>query len=129
MTVPGQHGANAMLVNGWQTTPAGRQLPSGDMILSGQVSPDGRLFAFTNTGYTQHALHIGKAAISFSVSRSTVGAVVIAEVHARRGGGAVTLRRIPGHQIDSRRQGGEAGEVGLRHEGVDHRRCPAARMP
>ena len=28
------------------------------MILSGQVSPDGKLFAFTNTGYTHHALHI-----------------------------------------------------------------------
>jgi len=58
MTVPGQNGADALLVNGWKTTPAGRQLPSGDMILSGQVSPDGTLFAFTNTGYTHHALHI-----------------------------------------------------------------------
>ncbi len=28
------------------------------MILNGQVSPDGKLFAFTNTGYTHHALHI-----------------------------------------------------------------------
>ena len=50
--------ANALLVSGWKTTPAGRQLASGDMILSGQVSPDGKLFAFTNTGYTHHALHI-----------------------------------------------------------------------
>jgi YVTN family beta-propeller protein len=58
MTVPGQNGADALLVSGWKTTPAGRQLPSGDMILSGQVSPDGTLFAFTNTGYTHHALHI-----------------------------------------------------------------------
>src|SRR5262245_30409308 len=58
ITVPGQNGPNAMLVSGWKTTPAGRQLPSGDMILSGQVSPDGKLLAFTNTGYTQHALHI-----------------------------------------------------------------------
>lgn len=58
VTVPGQNGANAMLPSGWKTTPAGRQLASGDMILSGQVSPDGRLFAFTNTGYTRHALHI-----------------------------------------------------------------------
>src|SRR5215471_9101439 len=58
MTVPGQNGPNALLVSGWKTTPAGRQLASGDMILSGQVSPDGKLFAFTNTGYTHHALHI-----------------------------------------------------------------------
>jgi YVTN family beta-propeller protein len=58
ITVPGRSGANAMLVSGWKTTPAGRQLASGDMILSGRVSPDGKLFAFTNTGYTRHALHI-----------------------------------------------------------------------
>ena len=58
LIVPGQNGPNAMLVNGWKTTPAGRQLASGDMILSGQVSPDGTLFAFTNTGYTHHALHL-----------------------------------------------------------------------
>jgi YVTN family beta-propeller protein len=58
VVVPGQNGANALLVSGWKTTPAGRQLQSGDMILSGQVSPDGKLFAFTNTGYTHHALHI-----------------------------------------------------------------------
>ena len=58
ITVPGQNGANAMLVSGWMTTPAGRHLASGDMILSGQVSPDGSLFAFTNSGYTRHAVHI-----------------------------------------------------------------------
>ena len=45
ITVPGQNGSDALLVSGWKTTPAGRQLPSGDMILSGQVSPDGKLFA------------------------------------------------------------------------------------
>src|SRR5262249_44256790 len=58
ISVPGHNGPNALLVSGWKTTPAGRQLPSGDMILSGRVSPDGKLFAFTNTGYTHHALHI-----------------------------------------------------------------------
>src|SRR5262249_61459954 len=58
ITVPGKNGPNAMLPSGWKTTPAGRQLESGDMILSGQVSPDGKLFAFTNTGYTRHNLHI-----------------------------------------------------------------------
>lgn len=57
LTIPGQNGPNALLVNGWKTTPAGRQLASGDMILSGQVSPDGTLFAFTNTGYTQRSWH------------------------------------------------------------------------
>ncbi|MPZ21425.1 MAG: beta-propeller fold lactonase family protein [Luteitalea sp.] len=58
IAVPGQNGPNALLPSGWKTTPAGRQMRSGDMILSGQVSPDGALFAFTNTGYTGHALHI-----------------------------------------------------------------------
>jgi DNA-binding beta-propeller fold protein YncE len=58
ITVPGQNGANALLVSGWKTTPAGRHLASGDMILSGQISPDGRIFAFINTGYTRHNLHI-----------------------------------------------------------------------
>ena len=58
ITVPGRDGANAMLVSGWKTTPAGRHLMSGDMILSGQISPDGKLFAFTNTGYTRHEPHI-----------------------------------------------------------------------
>ena len=52
VTVPGSNGSDALLVSGWKTTPAGRQLPSGDMILSGRVSPDGKLLAFTNTGYT-----------------------------------------------------------------------------
>ena len=58
ITVPGRDGANAMLPSGWKTTPAGRHLATGDMILSGQMSPDGTLFAFTNSGYTGHALHI-----------------------------------------------------------------------
>ena len=31
ITVPGQNGSNALLVSGWKTTPAGRQLASGDM--------------------------------------------------------------------------------------------------
>src|SRR5262245_37811403 len=58
ITVPGKNGTDTLLVSGWKTTPAGRQLASGDMILSGQVSPDGKLLAFTNTGYTRHNLHI-----------------------------------------------------------------------
>jgi YVTN family beta-propeller protein len=78
VTVPGQRGANALLVSGWKTTPAGRHLASGDMILSGQVSPDGRLFAFTNTGYTGHGLHIvdlatEKEIATFSMEQSWSG--------------------------------------------------------
>ncbi|MFN9265581.1 MAG: alkaline phosphatase family protein [Acidobacteriota bacterium] len=58
ISVPGHIGTNALLVSGWKTTPAGRHLVSGDMILSGAVSPDGKQFAFTNTGYTRHQVHI-----------------------------------------------------------------------
>src|SRR5436853_7814138 len=58
ITVPGRDGDGVLLAAGWRITPAGRQLPSGDMILSAQVSPDGKTLAFTNTGYTQHQLHI-----------------------------------------------------------------------
>lgn len=58
ITVPDHSGVNAKLPSGWKTTPAGRHLTSGDMILAGQVSPDGKYFAFTNTGYTGHLFHI-----------------------------------------------------------------------
>jgi WD40 repeat protein len=72
VTVPGRSGPNALLVSGWKTTPAGRQLPSGDMILSGQVSPHGTLFAFTNTGYTQPALHIVDLATEKEIATFTL---------------------------------------------------------
>jgi DNA-binding beta-propeller fold protein YncE len=58
ITVPGRDGAGVLLPDGWRVTPAGRQLESGDMILSAAVSPDGKLLAFTNTGYTRHQFHV-----------------------------------------------------------------------
>lgn len=78
ISIPGKSGADALLVSGWKTTPAGRHLASGDMILSGQVSPDGKLFAFTNTGYTRHELHIvdlasEKEVATFPVEQSWSG--------------------------------------------------------
>ncbi len=78
LVAPGRDGTDAMLPNGWKTTPAGRALASGDMILSGQVSPDGKLFAFTNTGYTRHGLHIvdvasEKEIATFPLSRAWSG--------------------------------------------------------
>jgi dipeptidyl aminopeptidase/acylaminoacyl peptidase len=57
ITIPGTDGEGILLHDGWRITPAGRQLASGDMILSAQVSPDGKTLAFTNTGYTRHQLH------------------------------------------------------------------------
>jgi YVTN family beta-propeller protein len=58
ITIPGKDGDGILLQDGWKITPAGRQLPSGDMILSAAVSPDGSLLAFTNSGYTRHQLHV-----------------------------------------------------------------------
>src|SRR5215475_9682039 len=58
ITIPGRDGAGVLLPDGWRVTPAGRQLESGDMILSAAVSPDGKTLAFTNSGYTRHQLHV-----------------------------------------------------------------------
>lgn len=57
ITIPGKDDNAILLPDGWKITPAGRQVESGDMILSAAVSPDGKLLAFTNTGYTRHQLH------------------------------------------------------------------------
>ncbi len=58
ITIPGKDGAGVLLPDGWRVTPAGSQLETGDMILSAQVSPDGKTLAFTNSGYTRHQLHL-----------------------------------------------------------------------
>ena len=58
ITIPGRDGDGVLLPDGWKVTPAGRQLETGDMILSAQISPDGKTLAFTNSGYTRHQLHI-----------------------------------------------------------------------
>jgi DNA-binding beta-propeller fold protein YncE len=58
ITIPGRDGAGVLLPDGWRVTPAGRQLETGDMILSATVSPDGKTLAFTNSGYTRHQLHV-----------------------------------------------------------------------
>ncbi len=47
------------LHNGWRITPAGRKtVTTGDMLLGGAVSPDGKLLAIANVGFNPHALHI-----------------------------------------------------------------------
>jgi YVTN family beta-propeller protein len=58
ITIPGHDGEGVLLPDGWRVTPAGRQLETGDMILSAAVSPDGKTLAFTNSGYTRHQLHV-----------------------------------------------------------------------
>src|SRR5215831_9360415 len=78
ITVPGKDGAGILLPDGWRVTPAGRQLETGDMILSAQVSPDGKTLAFTNSGYTRHQLHVvdlasEKEVATFPLERSWAG--------------------------------------------------------
>ena len=58
MVVPGQDGGATLLFNGWRITPAGRHLRTGDMLLGGAFSPDGKLLAITNCGWNFHTLHI-----------------------------------------------------------------------
>lgn len=59
IVVPGADGNGVRLHNGWRITPAGRKsLSTGDMLLGGAVSPDGKLLAITNSGFGAHALHV-----------------------------------------------------------------------
>jgi YVTN family beta-propeller protein len=78
ITIPGRDGAGVLLPDGWRVTPAGRQLETGDMILSAQISPDGKMLAFTNSGYTRHQLHVvdlatEKEVATFPLERSWSG--------------------------------------------------------
>jgi YVTN family beta-propeller protein len=56
--VPGKDGDVTMLHNGWRIRPAGRQLATGDMLVGGAFSPDGKIYAIANAGYGSHGLHL-----------------------------------------------------------------------
>jgi hypothetical protein len=59
IVTPGADGEGTRLHNGWRITPAGRKsIKTGDMLLGGGISPDGKLLAITNAGFNAHALHI-----------------------------------------------------------------------
>ncbi|MDX1933176.1 MAG: selenium-binding protein SBP56-related protein [Capsulimonadales bacterium] len=58
IVVPGEDGAGRLLFSGWRVQPAGRPLSVGDMPYAGAFSPDGKLFAVANSGYTRHELHL-----------------------------------------------------------------------
>src|SRR5579863_1646012 len=58
LLVPGQDGDATLLHNGWHIRPAGRPIATGDMLLGGAVSPDGKTFAIANAGFSPHALHL-----------------------------------------------------------------------
>jgi YVTN family beta-propeller protein len=56
--IPGKDGDSTLLHNGWRITPAGRPVQTGDMLLGGAISPDGRTLAIANAGYNVHAIHL-----------------------------------------------------------------------
>ena len=58
IVVPGKDGDTILLFNGWKLTPAGRHLKTGDFLLGGAFSPDGKTYAITNSGYNSHKLHL-----------------------------------------------------------------------
>ncbi len=57
--LPGRLGTNEVLLpNQWRLTPAGRQLPLGDLPLNMALSPDGRYLAVNNNGWSDHQVII-----------------------------------------------------------------------
>src|SRR5215831_9858824 len=59
IVTPGADGEGTRLFNGWRITPVGnKQIQTGDMLLGGAVSPDGKLLAISNSGFNAHAVHV-----------------------------------------------------------------------
>jgi YVTN family beta-propeller protein len=58
LTVPGKDGDATLLFNGWKISPVGNHIPTGDMVIGGAFSPDGKTLAIVNAGFGAHALHI-----------------------------------------------------------------------
>ena len=51
-----------LLPNGWKLSPAGTITPLGDLPLSLEISPDGRLAAVTNGGWGENSVQLLDAA-------------------------------------------------------------------
>jgi YVTN family beta-propeller protein len=47
-----------LLPNGWKLTPAGEQIPLGDLPLGMDISPDGQLIAVTNNGVSRPTISL-----------------------------------------------------------------------
>ena len=62
--VPGPVAATpqVLLPNGWQLSPAGQQVPLGDLPLNLQVAPNGKLAAVVNCGYGPNSVQLLDAA-------------------------------------------------------------------
>ena len=56
--LPGKYEWGTLLPNRWVLTPAGKQIPVGDLPLNMVLSPDGRFLAVTNNGYSEQFISI-----------------------------------------------------------------------
>lgn len=63
-----------LLPNGWKLTPAGRQVPLGDLPLNLIVAPSGRLAAVTNNGYGPNTIQLLNPATGQLLDQQTVPA-------------------------------------------------------
>src|SRR5438128_12295758 len=55
---PGKTGSETLLPNGWKLTPAGRNIPLGDLPLNMAVSASKKWIAVTNNGYGTQTLQL-----------------------------------------------------------------------
>jgi len=72
ISVPGKIGANTVLLsNGWKLSPAGEQIPVGDLPLNMVISPDGKYAVITNNGAGKQGIQV--IDIASNVVVETVG--------------------------------------------------------
>lgn len=62
------------LPNGWKLTPAGKNLPLGDLPLNMTLSPNGRWMAITNNGYGRQCIKIFDTKKEIEVADQTIHA-------------------------------------------------------
>ncbi len=55
---PGQQKKSLLLPNGWSLSPAGKNLPLGDLPLNMAVSPNKKFIAVTNNGYSDQSVQL-----------------------------------------------------------------------
>ena len=58
ITVPGKDGDKTLLHSGWKISPVGNAIRTGDMLVGGAISPDGKTLAIANSGYNANAVHL-----------------------------------------------------------------------
>ena len=86
-------GTNQMrLPNGWKLSPAGTGTPLGDLPLNLQISPDGRLAAVVNAGYSENSIQLLDAATVHAASRDVADLFALARDQAVASGMRTAVR-------------------------------------